>query len=207
MNKIAHRLISISVPLFLLSGCASYNASPLNTLSSEMIMSQPQNGIGSNNILVCAKALNKADCKKYLDRDVISKGYQPVQLYIENNSEKDYLFSLSRVSMASARPEEVAEKVHTNTVGRAVGYGAAAWFTFGILAVPAIVDGVKSANANESLDNDFSAKVAHDQIIMKHSHYNKLLFVPVNEYQQTFSITLIEQESNKPKTIKVSVIN
>ncbi len=207
MKKIAVSLATIPTLLILLSGCASYNASPLNTLSSEMIMSQPLGGMGNNNILVSAKAFDKADCKKYLDRDVISKGYQPVQLYIQNNSEKDYIFSLNRVSIPSATPEEVADKVHTNTAGRAAGYGAAAWFTFGILAVPAIVDGVKSANANESLDNDFSAKVARDQIIMKHSHFNKLLFVPVNEYQQIFSVTLIEQGSNKPKTIKVSVMN
>jgi hypothetical protein len=203
MKKLAVSLTT----MILLSGCASYDASPLNTLSSEMVVSQSQNGAESNDILVGAKAFDKADCKKYLDRDVISKGYQPVQLYIQNNSDKDYIFSLNRVSVPSARPEEVADKVHTSTVGRAAGYGAAAWFTFGILAVPAIVDGVKSANANDSLDSDFSAKVARDQLILKHSHFNKLLFVPVNEYQQTFSITLIEQESKNPKIINVSVMN
>ena len=159
--------------------------------------------VNGETILISAKAFNKSDCKKYLDRDVLKKGYQPVQLYIQNNSDKSYLFSLNRVSLSCARPEEVAEKVHTSTVGRAAGYGAAAWFTCGLLAIPAVVDGVKSSQANEALDNDFSAKTARDQTILPHSHLNKLIFVPVNEYQQMFSITLIEQESNKPKTFNI----
>lgn len=147
---------------------------------------------------------NKSDCKKYLDRDVISEGYQPVQLFIQNGSDKDYVFSLSRVSLPTARAEEVAEKAHTSTAGRATGYGVAAVFLWP-LAIPAIIDGVKSSNANEALDNDFSAKAAHDQIISHHSHFNKILFVPVNEYQPTFTITLVEQNSNVLKTLNITV--
>lgn len=207
MKKNALSSISISVMLILLAGCASYNASPLNNLTSDVIISQSPNTIGSNNVIVVAKVFNKADCKKYLDRDVISKGYQPVQLYIQNSSDKDYIFSLNRISIPSAKPEEVANKVHTNTAGRATGYGAAACFTFGILAIPAVVDGIKSSNANEALDNDFSSKVARDQIIFRHSYFNRILFVPVSEYQSTFSVTLLEQESNQPKTFNVTVLN
>ena len=200
MKKLFPFLSLLSIISIIFSGCASYNAAPLNTISSEMIQTSH---VGDETVLISAKVFNKADCKKYLDRDVLNKGYQPVQLYIQNNSDNNYLFSLNRISLSCSRPEEVAEKVHTSTVGRAVGYGAAAWFTFGILAVPAVVDGVKSAQANEALDNDFSAKTARDQTILPHSHFNKLIFVPVNEYQQTFTVTLIDQESNKPKKFNV----
>ncbi len=197
MSKISLPFIAVLAMLLLLSGCASYSASPLNSLASEII-------IGAGSVFIGAKAFNKADCKKYLDRDVIAEGYQPVQLYIQNSSEKDYLFALNRVSVSFATPEEVADKVHTSTVGRATGYGVGALFLWP-LAIPAIVDGVKSAKANEALDNDFSAKVARDQIIFRHSHFNKLLFVPVNEYQPTFTITLVDQETNQPKKLNVTV--
>jgi len=199
MKKTTLFFVSVSMLILTLSGCASYRAAPLNTLSSDVI----QTYAGGESVQISAKAFNKADCKKYLDRDVIAKGYQPVQLYIQNNSDKNYIFSLNRISVPVARPEEVADKVHTNTAARAAGYGAAAWLTFGILAVPAIVDGVKSANANEALDNDFSAKTAIDQTIFQHSHFNKLIFVPVNEYQPTFSVTLVDHASNKPRTFNV----
>ncbi len=81
-----------------------------------------------NNVVVGAKAFDAADCGKYLDRDVISEGYQPVQRYIQNSSDKDYVFSLNRVSLPTARAEEVSGKVHTDTIARAAGYGAAALF-------------------------------------------------------------------------------
>jgi hypothetical protein len=187
--------------LVFLCGCASYKATPLNTLSSDIIQTFPAQG----NVTITAKAFNKADCKKYLDRDVISKGYQPVQLYIQNGSEKPYLFSLNRISLSCARPEEVAEKVHTSTAGRATGYGAAAVLTCGLFAIPAIVDGVKSSQANEALDNDFSAKTARDQVIHAHSHFNKIIFVPVNEFQSPFTVTLVDQKTNQPKNHEVFV--
>src|SRR5579885_1261634 len=98
----------VSLPVFLFTGCASYNAAPLSHLTPDMIQSSPSK---SEEVVIVAKAFDKADCKKYLDRDVLEKGYQPIQLYIQNNSEKKYVFSLNRISQAFARPEEVAEKV------------------------------------------------------------------------------------------------
>ena len=102
-------VLAVASVLILLSGCASYQAASLNTLSSDaMVSGMP----GREEIVIVAKAFNKADCKRYLDRDVIAQGYQPIQLYIENKSDKNYAFSLSRVSLSCASPEEVAEKVH-----------------------------------------------------------------------------------------------
>jgi hypothetical protein len=186
-----------------LSGCASYNASPLNNLTVITVQKTPGNTTNSaKDLTVVTKAYTKADCKKYLDRDVIEKGYQPIQLFIKNDTEKNYVFSLNRLSVPCARPEEVAEKVHTSTAGRAAGYGAAALILWP-LAIPAVVDGVKSSNANEALDNDFSSKTARDQVIAAHSYFNKIIFVPVNESTSNLTVTLIDQENGQTKEIKV----
>jgi hypothetical protein len=200
MKRLTFPILPIVGALIFLSGCASYHAASLNTLASDVVNSTSR---GQGDIVVVAKAFNKGDCKRYLDRDVIAEGYQPIQLYIENNGDKNYIFSLSRVSLPCAGPEEVAEKVHTSTVGRATGYGVGALFLWP-LAIPAIVDGVKSSQANDALDIDFSSKTARDQIIQPHSYFNKLLFVPTNEYQPSFKLTLMDQNSNK-KTITVRV--
>lgn len=185
----------------LLSGCASYNAAPLNNLSSDVMLSSYE--AKNSDVLVTAKAYDKLDCKRYLDRDVISKGYQPIQLYIQNNSDRSYSFSLNRIDLPYARQEEVAGKVHTSTVGRILGYGVPGVIILWPLIIPAVVDGIKSADANEALDYDFSSKIARDQIINPHSHFNKIIFVPVSDFQQSFNVTLIDQESNKPKTFRV----
>ena len=200
-KTIGFSLITTSA-LLSLASCASYQAAPLTNLSSSMIMTETRSS-NREDVTIIAKAFNRADCKRYLDRDVISKGYRPVQLYIENNSPNNYHFSLNRITLPLARAEEVAEKVHTSTAGRAAGYGAAAVFTCGLFAIPAVIDGVKSANANESLDNDFSSKSARDQTLYPHSHANMVLFVPTSGYTSNFDVTLMDLASNKPKTIHV----
>ena len=192
-------LLIIGTLMFLFS-CASYNATTLHTLAYDAVLSSVTI---KDDVVAVAKAFNKGDCKRFLDRDVIMEGYQPIQLYIENNSDKFYIFSLSRVSLPTAQPEEVAQTVHTSTIGRAVGYGVGAIFLWP-LAIPAIVDGIKSAEANDHLDIDYSSKAAKDQVIIQpHSYFNKLLFVPINEYQPSFTITLIDANSNM-KTIAIT---
>ncbi|MBS0615883.1 MAG: hypothetical protein JSR58_04960 [Verrucomicrobia bacterium] len=190
---------SMAVLAALVAGCASYDASPLSSLSGDAIM---QKASSNNEVVAVAKAFDKSDCKRYLDRDVIREGYQPVQLYIENPSEKNYVFALSRVGLPLARSEEVAERVHTSTVGRAVGYGVGGLFLWPLL-IPAVVDGIKSSDANQQLDRDFMAKTAKDQVLTARSHMNTIVFVPREAYQSKFSITLIEEGSLQPKVIEV----
>jgi len=196
------KIILVALSLVFLTGCASYNALPLNSMSSEVIdVTKPAM---RTDVTIAAKALSRSECIRYFDRDVIEKGYLPVQLYIQNNTKNAYVFSLNRVSLSVARPEVVAAKVHTSTVGRAVGYGAGALLLWP-LAIPAVVDGIKSARANQALDADFDAKCAQDQIISMHSHMNKVLFVPRSEFDSSFTVTLVDAESHTPKTIQVQV--
>ena len=173
----------------------------------------PLRGWSSNNaiikkplkdVIVAAKAFNKVDCKKYLGRNVLSKGYQPVQIIIKNNSSKNLIFSLDNVSLPCARTEEVAARVHTSTAGRATAYGAGSLFLWP-LAIPAIVDGVKSAEANESLDSDYHAKTAKSQLLVPSSKLNGLIFVPVESYRNTFTVTLIDQDTRELHKVVVSV--
>lgn len=185
-----------------LAGCASYDASSLDSLSSRAAV---RSSTSKGSVVVVAKAFTKADCKKYLDRDVLSKGYQPIQLYIQNNSDKSYSFSLNRLNLSCARVEEVAEKVHTSTVGRVVGYGAAAWLTFGIFVIPAVVDGIKSAQANDLLDEDFAAKVATDHVIDPYCSFNKIIFVNKQELSSRIKVTLVDLESNAPEVFQAPI--
>jgi hypothetical protein len=190
--------ISLAI-LAVCGGCARYQASPLPSLCPATESTcHPQ----STDLTVMARAYNRADCARYLDRDLLAEGYQPVQIYIQNDSDHNYLFSLNRVTLPVARADQVAPLVHTSTVGRAVGYGVAAIACWP-LAIPAIVDGVGSARANDALDLDFDAKVARDQRIPPHAHMNQLLLVPINSYQSNFSITLMDECSLQPRRFEV----
>jgi phage gp45-like len=67
-------ILFLCIPLVLLSSCASYRASGLETISSGGSVYSLQ----GENITIAAKVFSRADCKRYLDRNTIAKGYQPV---------------------------------------------------------------------------------------------------------------------------------
>lgn len=189
---------SVCFSLLFLTGCASYNASSL--LSQNLLMPESAQ---KKELAVVAKAFDQADCIRYLDRNVLAKGYQPVQICIMNNSDKSYLFSLDKLDVTCVPAREVANKVHTSTVGRAVGYGVGALVLWP-LAIPAIIDGIGSAKANDALDSDFLEKAATNQLILPYSNLNKILFIPADDYQGTFSLTLVEQDSGIVKKIQIT---
>lgn len=186
-------------PIFLagmiLTSCASYNASPLCSPTLDLIQMAPING----DVMVVAKEFTHDDCNRFLDRDVIEEGYQPIQLYIQNESDKAYFFYLNQISLPTAIPAEVARTVHTSTAGRVAGYAVGSLFLWPLI-IPAVVDGIKSSEANKALDNDFINKAARDQVIFPHSRFNSIIFVPTQNYQENFKITLVDQKSSETKT-------
>ncbi len=198
-RSLKYLVINFSL-IALLTSCASYNAVSLRSLSPLIIDSG--NDAGREDVVVVAKAFDLSECKEYLDRDVLSAGYQPIQLYIQNNSSKPYIFSPERVSLSCATAKEVGDMVHTSTAARVAGYAAGALFVWP-LVIPAVVDGIMSAEANDALDKDFYSKVAGNQTIFPHSYFNKIIFVPSNQFESKFSITLIDAQSNQPKLFSV----
>ncbi len=158
----------------------------------------------TDGVAIVSRAFTKNECREYFDRDVISKGYQPIQIYIHNASDSSYLFLKDNVTLPTASAEEVSKKVHSSTIGRIAGYGAAALLASPLFAVPAVVDGFKSAEANVSLDRDFLAKAARDCVISPQSHVNMVLFVPREYYEETFTVTLIDESTNKSLQLTTS---
>lgn len=173
-------------------GCANYKAASLPNLQPEFA---PYSETVENVTLSC-KTLSKAECKKYFDRDIISKGYQPVQLSIKNDTKKYILFSSQGVSLPVSSPEEVAEKCHTSTAGRAVGYGVAGLFVWPLL-IPAVVDGVGSSQANMNLDRDFSNKNMEQIIVNPFATHSGILFIPNNDFQDSFFVRLVDKETKE----------
>lgn len=187
------KMFLILLPLFLLAGCASYRVRPLPRLSASGVCSP---FVNNNSVSFAYHVFDQNDCKKYLDRDVISKGYQPVHLTIVNNSNRSVVFSRKNMSIETVDAYTVAEQVQTNTVARAVGYGTVAVFIWPF-AIPAIVDGIGSAKANEQLSIDFAVKSLQDQVIEPNESINGLVFVPVESFKPSFKIALSDPETSK----------
>ena len=190
-----------TLSLLLLTGCARYSAEPLGGFSSTEMKSTNR---AESDVLVIAKRFDIEDCKRHLDRDVLDQGYQPLQLFVKNNTSNNLHFSLDRLNLVCVKPDEVAAKVHTSTLGRITSYTVGA-LIFWPLAIPAVVDGVMSSKANLALDTDFDSKSACDQVIRPGTYFNKLLFIPKREYRSMFDLGLLEVETGKIREVQVIV--
>ncbi len=184
-------LTGCSLALLLgLSGCARYAARPLAFLPSQQDYTR-QNEVSFSRYLFTTR-----DCHMYLDRNVLVKGFQPIHITITNTSNHSLHFSMQNISVPTIAPYQVAQTVHTNTVGRAVGYGVVGLFFWPFL-IPAVVDGIGSKKANEKLDADFYEKALQTQTIEPHGTISGLIFVPVNKCNPHFSITLKDLVTNE----------
>jgi hypothetical protein len=189
MNCLRITIFSLGIGAILLSGCAKYRAQPLDRLAT--CVSNKKEPL----IAFAYRALNKSESKRYLGRDVLAKGYQPVHITFSNNTNRYLNFSKANISMQCVSASEIAHKVHTSTVARATSYGVASLFLWP-LAIPAIVDGVGSSQANEKLDEDFSRKELCNQVVSPFSTINGLIFVPVEKFDPEFKITLVDADNH-----------
>jgi hypothetical protein len=155
--------------LLLCAGCARYRARSLPT--------HPEIYAGQDHEFISAtyKIFDKHDCKIYLDRNVLSYGYQPILITLKNNSKRTLVIGPHSCNFTCIDPDIVAHSVHTNTIGRAVGYGVASLFIWPLI-IPAIVDGVGSAKANERLDADFECKALKTQKVNPFTSIQGLVF-------------------------------
>lgn len=195
MNGLRISIFSLCIGVLLLSGCAKYRAQPLNRLST--CVSNKQEPL----IAFAYKPLDKADCQRYLGRDVLAKGYQPIQITFSNNTNRYLNFSKANISIPCVCAGEIAHKVHTSTAARASIYGVAGALFFWPLVIPAIVDGVGSSRANKKLNMDFSKKELCDQIVAPFSTINGLIFVPVEKFDPEFKITLVDANNHDQFTL------
>jgi hypothetical protein len=190
------------LPIMLIAcccGCASYEATSLPILQSDYApYSQDQ-----NDVTVMCKPLTAWESKRYLGRDVQSKGYQPIQICIRNDGKSYYLLSPQSINLPVAPPEEVAQLVHTNTVGRAAGWGVAGLFVWPLL-VPAVVDGVGSYQANQRLDDDYSRKGVQQTVIQPGTIMNRVIFTPMQEYPGYFRLTLLNRDTRDKLVYEVA---
>ena len=180
--------------LFFLSiiGCASYKATSLPKLNPEFAARSARQG----EVTCAIKVFTKDDCRRYFDKDLIEKGYQPIQIAISNQSKSYYLVAKDGINLPMVPPEEVAQKAHRNTTGRAVGYGVAGLFIWPLL-IPAVVDGSKSSKANTQMDIDFAAKGLQEAVIYPYATVNGVIFVPTAELQSTLIINILNKESSE----------
>ena len=169
--------------LLLLTGCADYKASSLSSIPSETVIISGQERFKQEPaVSVSCKVFDRKDCERYLGRNILSKGYVPIQLTIRNETNDSMYLSSDHFNVSLTPPKEVAEKVHTSTVGRVCGWAAAGLF-FSPFIIPAIYDGVMSSKANRSLDKDYGTKTLRECTILPYTQFNGIIFLSKSQWR------------------------
>jgi len=111
---------------FLFNSCAKYRAEPLTVLETQTTP--------SGKVSWAAKEFNAEDSKKHLGRDVLKKGYQPIQLCIVNNGDYAYTLTPDQISLPVVEAKQVADDSRFSTKTRILVYTG-----LGLISIPLIV--------------------------------------------------------------------
>ena len=179
-----------------LQAIARYKAWPLENLHDK----NAENG--QSQVSFAFKTFSRADCYKYLGRSkILSRGYQPIQIQITNNTKKSFVFSLDTFNIPCFSYIDVVEGVNFNTTKRLVGWGIGSLFIWPLI-IPFAIEAVECPKANERLEADFARKALHNQIIEPNSVVNGLIFVPVR-FDQNFFFVLRDTKNDERTTLSL----
>lgn len=196
MNK--KLLISVAALLGLatiLTSFESYEHSAMATLET----TAPAFSAEAKGLNVTAKKYTSSESKEYLDRNLMSSGYQPIQITIQNNTGDTYNFSKEGVSLPNASASKVAFAVGKKGLPRAIGLKVASLF-FWPFMIPDTLNGIHAAKSHYKMRKDYGAKIVKekDEEIAPYSTFHRVIFVPNDEVRETLTVTLLSKGDKTP---------
>jgi hypothetical protein len=192
-NKVFVFLIS-AVGLFsLLCLWSDYRVDPLPMLSEK---------VSGRKVNISSKVLDAEESKKYLNSDLLSRGYQPIQLTIDNQTATSFFIEGTNISQVPTR--EIARAVSKSSIPRSVGYKVASFF-FWPFAVPSTIDGIKTVHKNRQMSKDFVAKSVKQEKLAPFSTLHRILFIRTGDLQDHLIVTLSDEKTTKIEDHKIAL--
>lgn len=173
--------------------------------SYELSAFAPVTASEEHGVFITSKAYTPEESKKYLDRDLQSRGYQPVQVTIQNNTADTFLYNEESVSLPSASPGKIALKVSKSALPRAIGYKVAGML-FWPFMIPGTIDTIRTFKAHKLMKKDYKARAIKEEAISPYSTVHRMIYVPMDEFKETFTIELTDFSTLRSKTYEVHAI-
>ena len=173
----------------------------LKPLMDELL---PTFSLNHKKVVVTAKAMNPKESQQSFGHDLISRGVQPLQLSIQNNTSNEYSLCPSSVDLPRIEPSKIAFKVTKSSIPRAIGYKIASFF-FWPFMIPGTIDSIRVLAHHKHLKKDLTAKSMKNEIVAPYSTFNRVLFVPKEKFKDTFKVTLIELDSLEPTEFNMTI--
>ena len=160
---------------------------------TSLSLQSPQVQIQNTGLQIAAKTYDSEKSKQNLNRDLLSKGYVPVEITITNQTQKSYTLSRASVNLPCATAKEVTWSFTKKTFPRSIGYKIASFF-FWPFSIAGSIDSIRVIKNHRNLNKDFAAKTLKDddEIIPPFSSVIRVLFVKKDGFQKEFSVALQE---------------
>ena len=188
MKKCFSLFVCSSLSLFslLLTG-EHFRLHPFDSISVErLFFVKKEEGVS-----ITAKAYSEEESKRYLQRDLLSRGYQPIQISIQNNSPRSFILKLDTLSQERVPPQEIARRVIRSALPRAVGYKLAS-FLFWPFFLPSALDSLHTMNTYRALKQDYQAKELREERIPPYATVNRILFIRTQAFEPAFPLKLVD---------------
>ncbi len=165
----------------------------------------PVDASEASGVFITSKAYTVEESKKYLDRDLQSRGYQPVQVTIQNNTSDTLLYNTDSISLPSENPKKIAMKITKSAIPRAIGYKIAG-FLFWPFMIPGTIDSIRTFKSHKFMKKDFAARAIKEEAIAPYSTMHRMIFVPMADFQETYTVELTDFDTLKTKSYDVQAV-
>jgi len=196
-------LFTLTAIFILTTSWDRYQFHPLKPVTVELL---PTFSLNHSQVNIVAKALSSDESKQNFGHDLISRGIQPLQLSIQNNTPNEYSLCPSSVDLPHVKASKVAFKVTKSTIPRGIAYKIASFF-FWPFMIPSTIDSIRVLSHHHHLKKDFKAKSLKDEVVAPYSTFHRVLFVPREGFEETFKVTLIDLDTLEPTEFNTTVFN
>lgn len=200
-------VLFITAVSLLLSGCAHYKSRPFKQVGRDGRMPSLIGQV-DDKVLVHAHALSKTEVSHYFGSRVASrKKATPVLLTVNNPTKKVLVLDAWDIGLHLRHVDDVLRDVKYNAAQRIITWSVLGLF-IPLFFIPAVVDGVNSTEANQSMQQDFYDRVLSCDSYIKiypHSTMSRVMFVQDSSWQKAFDVKIADRKTGQKTTINVTI--
>lgn len=159
-------------------------------------------------LYIQAKAYDAHDSAAYLNHDLNRVGFKPVQVTIQNNTKNRYILAASGVDIPNSGTGKVASYLTARHIPKSIALKVAG-FVFWPFMIPATIDSIVTVKSHFNLKADYYAKSIKEEaeIIVPYSTLHRVLFIPEDQFTDSFTLCLKDAGNGNSKSYPVKVLS
>lgn len=154
--------------------------------------------VGGSSIEVYCSKYDSGNSIDFLDIDFPRRGYEPIEVLIQNNTKNSYYLSSSSLNIESVSAKKISKKLNKSFIPRAIGYRIAELFFWPII-IPDTVDTIITLKNSDNINTEFFAKSIKEEaeVIPPYSSVKRIVFVEEGKTPKDISVSLTDTKTNR----------